>query len=186
MIAETRILQELNKRFLQYKDLGDKTLAQIEDSFFHYQPNEHTNSIAIIIQHLHGNMKSRFTDFLTTDGEKEWRNRDTEFTCQQYSPQQLKKLWEEGWQILINTLESLPPQSLSQEVFIRKEPLTVTDALFRQLAHYSYHVGQIIQVAKSLKNTQWQSLSIPIGQSNDYNQSDGIKDPANKHLPKKS
>lgn len=179
------ILLEIHKRFLQYKSLGDKTFEQLEESDFHFRPNASTNSIAIIIQHMHGNMISRFTDFLTTDGEKEWRNRDTEFQEQKLGKTAIIELWEEGWITLLNTLASLQTQDLEKKVLIRQESLSVTDALFRQLAHYAYHVGQIVHIGKTIKADQFQSLSIPIGQSQVYNQSEGVKDPANLNLPKK-
>lgn len=183
---ENIILPELSKRFNQYRVLGEQTLQQLNEQELHYQPNDNANSISIIIQHMHGNMMSRFTDFLTTDGEKDWRNRDEEFKKNNLSSTDILNKWNEGWNLLMDTINSLTTEDLTKYVTIRKEPLTVTDALFRQLAHYSYHVGQIIQIAKSLKNEGWQSLSIPVGQSQQYNQSDKIKDPANLYPPKKA
>ena len=168
------------RRMKYYKDLGDKTFVQLNDWDFHYQPNEESNSIAIIIQHLSGNMLSRWTDFLTEDGEKEWRERDDEFAIHDHSKQHLLELWEKGWACVFNALESLKKKDLKKTVLIRKEPLTVIDAINRQLAHYPYHVGQIIHTAKILKGKNWNNLSIPKGQSQVYNDEAEIKDPAKK------
>ena len=169
MAIAATFLQSSIKRLLYYKDLGDKTFAQLNDADFHYQPNEESNSIAIIIQHVYGNMLSRWTDFLTTDGEKEWRNRDTEFEIHQQSKQQLIELWEKGWKCFLDTLHSLTEDDLLKTIHIRKEPLSVVDAIGRQLAHYPYHVGQIIYVAKIVKDKSWANLSIPKGQSGEFN-----------------
>lgn len=168
------------RRLKYYKELGDKTFEQLNEWDFHYQPNEASNSIAMIIQHMAGNMLSRWTNFLTEDGEKEWRRRDEEFEVKQYNKKQLTDLWESGWARFTGTLETLKKKDLKKTVYIRKEPLTVTDAINRQLAHYPYHIGQIILLAKIIKNTSWQNLSIPKGESEKYNQSAEIKDPAKK------
>jgi Protein of unknown function (DUF1572) len=170
MLLGTHFLQSAIKRLSYYKDLGDNTFIQLTDADFHYQPNEESNSIAIIIQHTAGNMLSRWTDFLTTDGEKNWRNRDTEFEEQHLSKQQLIEVWEKGWQCCLGTLKSLTENDLLATVNIREEGLLVVDAINRQLAHYPYHVGQIIYVARLIKNTNWQNLSIPKGQSVAFNQ----------------
>jgi Protein of unknown function (DUF1572) len=168
------------KRLKYYKELGDKTFTQLNDWDFHYQPNNESNSIAIIIQHMAGNMQSRWTNFLTEDGEKEWRQRDDEFEIHSYSKHQLVEVWEKGWACCLGTLESLKKKDLKKTVTIRQEPLTVIDAINRQLAHYPYHVGQIIHIAKTIKGKNWNNLSIPKGNSAAYNNSDEIKDPANK------
>lgn len=157
----TTFLQSAIKRLLYYKDLGDKTLGRLNDADFHFQPNEESNSIAVIIQHLNGNMLSRWTDFLTTVGEKEWRQRDAEFELQNLSKNDLIAMWEKGWQCCINTLQSLTPDDLLKTITIRQEAMLVTDAINRQLAHYPYHVGQLIYITKILQNHQWESLSIP-------------------------
>ena len=166
------------KRLKYYKDLGDKTFAQLNDWDFHYQPNEESNSIAIIIQHMAGNMLSRWTNFLTEDGEKEWRQRDDEFAIHEYKKEQLLELWEKGWACFLDALESLKKKDLKKTIYIRLEPLSVIDAINRQLAHYPYHVGQIIHIAKIIKGKNWSNLSIPKGQSQTYNASTEIKDPA--------
>lgn len=173
-------LQTAVKRLKYYKDLGDKTFEQLHDWDFHYQPNDDSNSIAIIIQHMAGNMLSRWTNFLTEDGEKEWRNRDAEFEVAKQSKKELLELWEKGWSCFLDTLHSLRKKDLKKVVSIRKEELTVVDAINRQLAHYPYHVGQIVYIAKIIKSKNWKNLSIPKGQSQAYNTSAGVKDPANK------
>jgi len=173
-------LQTATKRLKYYKDLGDKTFEQLGDWDFHYQPNEESNSIAIIIQHMAGNMLSRWTDFLTEDGEKEWRQRDDEFTIHEYKKQELMELWEKGWTCFFTALESLKKKDLKKTIHIRQEPLSVIDAINRQLAHYPYHVGQIIHIAKTIKGKNWKNLSIPKGESHLYNSSTETKDPAKK------
>jgi hypothetical protein len=171
-------LQTAIRRLKYYKQLGDKTFSQLEEKDFHFQPNEESNSIAMIIQHLHGNMLSRWTNLLTEDGEKDWRDRDHEFEFHQYSKAELLELWEEGWNCFLNSLQSLRENDLSKSITIRQESLSVIDAINRQLAHYPYHVGQIIYLGRLIKNTGWQNLSIPRRESGHYNASDGIKDPA--------
>lgn len=162
-------LRDSIKRFTNYKELGDKTLTQLEEKDLRFQPSSESNSIAVIIQHMHGNMLSRWTNFLTEDGEKEWRKRDAEFeepaNC---SKAELLARWNEGWSCLLNTLESLSSEDVVKTVTIRTEPLPVYDAILRQLAHYSCHVGQIVYIGKLIKNEQWVSLSIPKGNSLQY------------------
>jgi hypothetical protein len=160
-MLEQLFLLSVIKRFKEYKALGDKTFKQLSGEQMHFSPNEDTNSIAIIIQHMHGNMLSRWTNFLTEDGEKEWRKRDDEFEIHQSHKEQLLKLWEDGWSLFLNTLDSLTGKDLVKNVTIRNQPLTVVDAINRQLAHYSYHVGQIVQLGKWMKGAEWQTLSIP-------------------------
>lgn len=166
---ETIFLKSAIQQFHDYKLLAEKTFAQIKDADFHYQPNEITNSIAINITHLHGNMLSRWTNFLTEDGEKEWRKRDDEFETHQYDKEKILQLWEEGWQTLFHALDSLTAADLEKTVYIRTKPLAVIDAIHRQLTHYSYHVGQIVMLGKIIKGPEWQSLSIPKGQSATFN-----------------
>ncbi len=168
------------KRVKYYKDLADKAMEQIDDAALHYLPTPESNSIAIIIQHMAGNMLSRWTNFLTEDGEKEWRQRDAEFEIQNFSRQQLLELWEKGWKCFIDALQSCKEDDLLKTITIRQEPLTVVDAINRQLAHYPYHVGQIVFIAKMVKDAGWKSLSIPKNQSHQYNSSSEIKDPAKK------
>jgi hypothetical protein len=143
------------RRLKYYKDLGDKTFEQLVDDDFHYQPNGESNSIAIIIQHLYGNMLSRWTNFLTEDGEKEWRQRDDEFEIHSYSKQQLIEIWEKGWTCFLTALEPLKEADLLKTIRIRNEPLSVIDAINRQLAHYAYHFGEILYIGKIIKIQVW-------------------------------
>ena len=170
MSIEKSFLESAIKRLSYYKQLGDNTFAQLSEADFNFKPNEESNSIAIIIQHTAGNMLSRWTDFLTTDGEKEWRNRDVEFEKQHLSKQQLVELWQKGWNCLLSTLHVLTGDDLLKTIYIRSEGLLVIDAINRQLAHYPYHVGQIIYVAKIIKKSSWQNLSIAKGHSVQFNQ----------------
>ncbi len=168
------------KRLRYYKTLGERTFEQLQsDADFLYQPNAASNSIAIIIQHLHGNMLSRWTNFLTEDGEKEWRKRDEEFGVIQYTRAQLIDMWEKGWACFLGALESLTEDDLLKTITIRREPLIVIDAINRQLAHYPYHVGQIVYIGRMIKDQTWKSLSIEPGKSTEYNAGEGVKDPAN-------
>jgi hypothetical protein len=173
-------LQTVIRRVKYYKDLGDKTFEQLHDADFHYQPNDESNSIAVIIQHMAGNMLSRWTNFLTEDGEKEWRQRDDEFALHTYSKQQLLEIWEKGWTCYLTTLASLQEDDLLKTVYIRQEGLTVIDAINRQLAHYPYHVGQIVYIGRIIKDHSWKNLSIPKGESQQYNKSGVVKDPSRK------
>lgn len=168
MIEQT-FLQSALKEFRDYKALGDKTFAQLNEKDFHFQPNEECISIAIIIQHLRGNMLSRWTNFLSEDGEKQWRQRDDEFEIHSFNREQLLKLWEEGWQLVLNTIESLKEEDLAKTIFIRSKPHSVVAAINRQLTHYASHVGQIILLGKIIKGKNWQTLSIPRGQSPAFN-----------------
>jgi hypothetical protein len=149
------------KQFEQYKALAEKAFAQVDDEKLFVLPNEDSNSIAMIVQHMAGNMLSRWTDFLTTDGEKESRMRDEEFEPLLHNRQDMYMQWENGWQCLFDALDGLSADQLQDTVYIRKEAHTVLEAISRQLAHYPYHVGQIIFLAKMLKGGGWDSLSIP-------------------------
>jgi hypothetical protein len=159
------------KRFLTYKTLGDMTFAQLAEKDFYFSPSEESNNIAVIIQHMHGNMLSRWTDFLTTDGEKEGRNRDEEFNPPSSSKAELLALWENGWRCLVDTLRSLKDEDLLKTITVRHEPLVVIDAINRQLAHYPHHVGQIVYLGKMIRDHHWQSLSIKKGASGAFNKS---------------
>lgn len=163
-------LKSVIRRLKYYKELGDKTFDQLTNEDFHFQPNKENNSIAVNIQHMAGNMLSRWTDFLTSDGEKEWRNRDTEFEEQDMTKQQLLDFWEKGWTCCIGSLQSLTGDDLLKTIHIRDEGLLVVDAINRQLAHYPYHIGQIIYIARIIKNETWKCLSIPKGGSVQFNQ----------------
>jgi hypothetical protein len=173
-------LQTAIKRLRYYRELGEKTFSQLTDAEMHFTPNAASNSIAVIVQHMAGNMLSRWTNFLTEDGEKPWRQRDEEFEVHDYSKQQILELWEKGWDCFLDALTSLTKNDLLKTIYIREEPLLVIDAINRQLAHYPYHVGQIIYIGKLIKDSGWQSLSIEKGKSDDYNKGDGLKDPAKR------
>ena len=175
MSFEKDFIQNAIKRFKNYKDLGDKTFDQLKEEDFFFQPASESNSIAIIIQHLYGNMMSRWTNFLTEDGEKHWRKRDEEFEIMKCSKDDLLSFWNDGWNCLLTSLENLQEADLQKIIYIRTEPLLVMDAILRQLAHYPYHVGQIVYIGRLIHNEDWTSLSIPKakGASQAYN--DGIQ-----------
>lgn len=170
MNIEEGFLKDIIKRFQSCKELGDKTFAQLDDKDFFYQPSAESNSIAIIIQHMHGNMLSRFTNFLTEDGEKTWRKRDEEFEQSNATKQNLIDAWNEGWVRLFETLGSLQPGDLTKITPIRNEPLPAYDALLRALAHLAYHVGQIVYLGKAIKDAEWKTLTIPKKQSQQFNE----------------
>jgi len=169
METNSHFLESAKKQFLYYKMLGEKAIAQLEDEQLFIAANEDTNSIAQIVKHLSGNMLSRWTDFLTSDGEKEWRNRDDEFVDTYKSKEELLESWNKGWDCLFGAINSLKPEQLSDIIYIRNEGHSVVEAINRQLAHYPYHIGQLVFYAKLLKKTQWESLSIPKNKSGDYN-----------------
>lgn len=161
-------IQGIRKQFEYYKTLGEKTFNQIDkkDLFFEY--NEHSNSIAVTVNHLSGNMLSRWTDFLTSDGEKEWRNRDQEFESIIKTKEELLDKWNLGWECLFRAIDSINEENLSTPIYIRNQAHTIMDALFRQLAHYAYHIGQIVYVGRMMAS-DWTSLSIPKGNSSEFN-----------------
>nr|WP_315196903.1 DUF1572 family protein [uncultured Flavobacterium sp.] len=169
MNATTSYLESVKKQFLYYKMLGEKAIEQLEPEQLFVSVNDDTNSIAVIVKHLSGNMLSRWTDFLTTDGEKETRNRDGEFENDLQTKEEVLATWNAGWYCFLGTLDSLKPEQLSEIIYIRNEGHTVIEAINRQLAHYPYHIGQIVFYAKQLKNSEWESLSIPKNKSNSYN-----------------
>lgn len=158
------------KQFTYYKQLGDKTFNQLNSTDLFWQPSPESNSIAIIVKHMHGNMLSRWTDIFTTDGEKEWRNRDAEFENDFATSELVLQQWEQGWNCLLNTLKSLSEIDLERIIYIRNEPHTVLEAINRQLAHYPYHVGQLVFIGKMCLNDKWSSLSIPKNTSDAYNE----------------
>lgn len=162
-------LSSVKKQFEYYKMLGEKTFAQLSDEQIFWQANPESNSIATIVKHLWGNMLSRWTDFLTSDGEKEWRNREAEFENDIASREELMAKWNEGWQCLFDALDPLTESDLEREIFIRNQGHTVVEAINRQLAHYPYHIGQIVFIGKMVCDDRWVSLSIPRGNSKAYN-----------------
>lgn len=163
-------LESVKKQFLYYKMLGDKTFTQLSDDKLFWQFNDDSNSIATIVKHLWGNMLSRWTDFLTTDGEKEWRNRDAEFDNDITSKQEVMEKWNEGWECLLKAINSLTDNDLDKIIYIRNQEHTVLEAINRQLAHYPYHVGQIVFIGKMCAENGWLSLSIPKGNSQVFNE----------------
>lgn len=165
-------LDSVKQRLLGYKALAEKTFAQLTDEQIHWQPAGEPNNIYIIVKHMSGNMLSRFTDFLTTDGEKPWRQRDAEFEddAPNGTKAEMLAIWEKGWNCMMQAIEGLTEADLAKTIHIRTEPLIVIDALNRQLAHHPYHVGQIVYIGKVLKGEGWQSLSIPKGNSLQFNQ----------------
>jgi uncharacterized damage-inducible protein DinB len=162
-------LEEAFRSLRGHKRLADGAIAQLSDEQLFAAPDAESNSVAIVVKHMAGNMRSRFTDFLISDGEKPDRNRDQEFIGAGTGRAELLSVWEQNWQLVFNTLQSLSPEDLSRTVTIRGEPHSVLQAINRQLAHYAYHVGQIVYLAKHWKAGEWKTLSIPKGQSGQFN-----------------
>ncbi|MBL7812625.1 MAG: DUF1572 family protein [Bacteroidetes bacterium] len=162
-------LESTIKQFAYYRSLGEKAMAQVQDEDLFRQYNEESNSMATIVKHLWGNMMSRWTDFLTTDGEKEWRHRDAEFENDLKTRENVMQKWNQGWDLLESTLSSLTAADMEKIIYIRNQGHTVYEAINRQLAHYPYHVGQMVFLAKMWAKAPWQSLSIPRNKSADYN-----------------
>lgn len=179
---DTTYLDSVKKQFEYYKMLGDKTIAQLPDDKLFWQYNDESNSIAIIVNHLSGNMLSRWTDILTTDGEKEWRNRDQEFENRIQNKEELLQKWEKGWNCLFNALIPLKEDDLSTIIYIRNQGHTVLEAINRQLAHYPYHIGQIVFIGKMICNQKWTSLSIPKGNSGAFNAEKFSKEKHTEHF----
>lgn len=163
-------IKEAIEQFRSYKSMAERVFAQINNNDFFYKPNEVSNSIANIICHLHGNMLSRWTNFLLEDGEKEWRNRDEEFVNKTKNKDELLLLWNDGWLALFDALNDLTSADLNKIVYIRSKPLNVLHAILRQLTHYSSHVGQIIYLGKIITGENWQTLSIAQGDSKNFNE----------------
>lgn len=170
------------RQFEYYKQLGDKSFAQLTEEQLFYTADSNSNSIAVIVTHLWGNMLSRWTDFLTSDGEKEWRDRDAEFDLSVSSREELMRRWESGWDCLFRALRSLKEEDLSRTVYIRNQGHSVEDAIVRQLAHYPYHIGQIVYIAKMQASNDWKSLSIPKNQSKQFNAEKFAKPKHDEHF----
>lgn len=162
-------LEEAFRALRGYKRLAEGAIAQVSDEQFFAAPDAESLSIALIMKHMTGNMRSRFTDFLTTDGEKPERNRDQEFIHDGAGRDALMQTWEKNWQLVFDTVQALAPDDLNRTVLIRAEPHTVLQAINRQVAHYAYHVGQIAYLAKHWKGAEWKTLSVPKGQSEQFN-----------------
>jgi uncharacterized damage-inducible protein DinB len=166
----TNLIDSIRAEYLRYKALAEAAIDQLKDEHLSEEGPNGGNSIAVICWHVSGNLRSRFTDFLTSDGEKPWRQRDEEFQARTVTREELLQKWAEGWDALLGALATLSDEQLPDTVTIRRQPLKVHEALHRSLAHLSYHVGQIVYLAKSLRGAEWKYLSIPPGKSDAYNQ----------------
>jgi uncharacterized damage-inducible protein DinB len=184
-MKDTHFLESIQKLFRYYRSLGDKAMRQLTEAELSFQPQPESNNIATIVKHMHGNMLSRWTDFLTSDGEKPWRQRDQEFEDTLRTRSEIEAAWKEGWDCLFAAIDPLKEDDLSRIVYIRNEGHTVQEALHRQLAHYSYHVGQIVYLARLAKSGKWESLSIPKGQSERYNQQKFEQEKEKRHFTDK-
>lgn len=179
---ENNYIESVRKQFNYYKMLGEQAMNQVPDEALFWQYNENSNSIAILVGHLSGNMLSRFIDFLSADGEKPWRNRDAEFESIFENREELMAQWNKGWNCLLGTIERLTETELDTIVYIRNDGHTVLEAINRQLAHYPYHIGQIVYIAKMIADNHWNSLSIPRNKSNDYNARKFSQDKEKRHF----
>ena len=178
---ENAYLESALRLFRYYKSLADKSIERVPADKIHFQYNEDSNSLALIVRHMSGNMLSRWTDFLTTDGEKSWRNRDSEFETPDWDKKALTEHWEKGWTTLFAAIEPLKSSDLDTLVYIRNEGHTVMEAINRQIAHYAYHVGQIVFLAKAMTE-EWESLSIARNKSKDFNAEKFSQDKGKKHF----
>lgn len=163
------MIRDFIDEYQRYRLLGEKAIAQVSDEGLNRVFGRDNNSIAVIVSHISGNLISRFTDFLTSDGEKPWRNRDAEFADREYSREEILEMWEEGFRVLESELAKLSDEQMNDNVVIRGQSLTVHAALARSVAHTAYHVGQIVILARILVDGNWKSLSIPRGASGAYN-----------------
>jgi uncharacterized damage-inducible protein DinB len=165
-----QIISSVEGEYRRYKLLAEAAIHQLSEAQLAESGAGAGNSVATLAWHVSGNLKSRFTDFLTTDGEKPWRDRDSEFLPRRVSHAELLQQWEEGWQVLFHALQELTDNDLARSVIIRSCPLSVPEALHRSLAHVSYHVGQVVLMARAMRGADWEYLSIPPGQSSEYNE----------------
>ncbi|MBK7476590.1 MAG: DUF1572 family protein [Haliscomenobacter sp.] len=182
MSTSADYLESVRKLFRYYKKLGEQAMEQLHPEQLFLCPNPESNSIATIAKHLWGNMRSRWTDFFTSDGEKPWRQRDEEFENDWTTREEVMEKWEEGWACFLDTLDRIQESDLERIVYIRNEGHTVLEAINRQLAHYPYHVGQMIFAAKTAKTGAWDSLSIPRNQSASFNADKFARDKQRKHF----
>ena len=167
-------LEEIARQLRGHKRLAEGAMSQLSDEEFFRAIDAEANSVAIIVKHIVGNQRSRFADFLTSDGEKPNRRRDTEFVIDSSTTRSdVMAWWEQGWKLLFDTIASLKPEDVTRTVMIRNEPHTVLQAINRQIAHYAQHIGQIVFLAKHLKGAEWKTLSIPRGKSEEFNQGKG-------------
>ncbi len=163
------VVGAIEAEYWRYKALGEATLAQLDDDAMCRVPAQESNSVAVVLWHVAGNLESRFTDFLTSDGEKPWRDRDEEFDDRIVSRADAVAKWERGWAVVLASLRGLSDEDLSRHVTVRGQSLSVAEALARSLAHTAYHVGQIVFLGKLWRGTGWTCLSIPRGASRSYN-----------------
>ena len=163
------VVQSLQDEYQRYKALAEAAIAQVGDEELGHAGEDGGNSIEMLIRHIAGNLKSRFTDFRTGDGEKPWRRRDDEFEPTSMTRGELLTMWEDGWSVLFAEVGALSDANLAETVTVRGQPLRVAEALHRSLAHTAYHVGQVVFMAKAIRGGAWRTLSIPRGQSEDYN-----------------
>ncbi len=178
---ENTYLQSALRLFKYYKSLGDTAIKRCDADKIHYKLNEESNSMALLVRHISGNMMSRWTDFMTTDGEKPWRNRDSEFADPDWDKETLIAQWEKGWAALFAAIEPLEAEDLEKIVYIRNEGHTAMEAINRQIAHYAYHVGQVVFLAKAI-TTEWETLSIARNKSTDYNADKFSQDKGKRHF----
>ncbi|MGL5275043.1 DUF1572 family protein [Myroides sp.] len=162
-------IKGVRTQFEYYRTLSDKTILILSQDELNHKVSDESNSIAMIMRHITGNLLSRFTNFFTEDGDKPWRNRDDEFQDGIYDKHELITNWDKAWNVLFQTLDSITEENINTVVKIRNQDHTVAEALYRQLAHYPYHIGQIVFIGKMIRNTEWQSLSIPKNMSKEYN-----------------
>jgi hypothetical protein len=187
-------LKSAKQQFQYYKLLGDKTIAQLTDEELFWQYNNASNSIAIMVKHLWGNMMSRWTDFLITDGEKDFRRRDEEFELNPVDPclegvdkneherATILSKWEEGWVCLFSALDSINEENFNTTIYIRNQGHIIPEAVNRQMMHYAYHIGQMVYVGRMIKGNDWQSLSIPKGNSKSYNAEKFAQEKGKRHF----
>lgn len=169
------------KQFLYYKKLGERTFKQLDKQDLFWKPDEDMNSISVIVQHLYGNMMSRWTDFLNSDGEKDFRDREQEFVTYIDNAEDLHKKWQAGWKCLIDALDTIEPEHSDHIIYIRSKGHTIVEAINRQLCHYSYHIGQIVYIGR-MRTNQWESLSIPRGESKKFNEESSSKGKRMEHF----
>ncbi|WP_042349192.1 DUF1572 family protein [Bacillus massiliigorillae] len=160
-MIEKEYLRVVQERFRYVKKMGEDAMNQVSDSAIFWSENEDSNTIAIIVKHMSGNMISRWTDFFTTDGEKDFRDRESEFSQNFSSRHEVMQYWESGWKVFFDVLDNLKEEDLMRVVTTYNEPQSVIEAIEKQMFHYSYHVGQIVYIAKQISSDQWNSLSIP-------------------------
>ncbi len=163
-------LEDAIETFRNYKQMAEKSINQVSDEEFFRSLDEEANSIAVIVKHIAGNSRSRWTDFLISDGEKDFRQRDTEFELTDETRESLMEFWENGWTTLFDAIEPLSLEDFEKTITIRSEPHTIVEAINRQLTHYAYHIGQIVFLAKHFRSKDWQTLSVPQNKSAEFNE----------------